>query len=54
VRKRSLAIAYFYFILLLLLNAIGLSPGGSNPALVQTKIIIHKTTTKHKKHKTTK
>jgi hypothetical protein len=44
---------------LLLLTAIGLSPGGSSPILlVQTKIKIHKTvttvTTKHKKHKTTK
>ena len=37
-----------------LLTAIGLSPGGSSPTLVQTKIKIHKTTTKHKKHKTTK
>jgi hypothetical protein len=33
------------------LTAIGLSPGGSSPTLVQTKIKIHKTTitTKHKK-----
>jgi hypothetical protein len=38
-------------LLLLLLTATGLSPGGSSPALVQTKIKIHKTTltTKHKK-----
>jgi hypothetical protein len=35
-------------------TALGLSPGGSSPTLVQTKIKIHKTTTKHKKHKTTK
>jgi hypothetical protein len=35
-------------LLLLLLTAIGLSPGGSSPTLVQTKIKIHKTTTKHK------
>jgi hypothetical protein len=47
-------------LLLLLFTAIGLSPGGSSPALEQTKIKIHKTTnnnkttTKHKKHKTTK
>jgi hypothetical protein len=44
-------------LLLLLFTAIGLSPGGSSPTLVQTKIEIHKTTittTKHKKHKTTK
>jgi hypothetical protein len=45
---------------LLLLTAIGLSPGGSSPTLVQTKIKIHKTTltTKQlqniKKPKTTK
>jgi hypothetical protein len=34
-----------------LLTAIGLSPGGSSPTLVQTKIKIQKTTitTKHKK-----
>jgi hypothetical protein len=41
-------------LLLLLFTAIGLSPGGSSPTLVQTKIKIYKTTTKHKKHKTTK
>jgi hypothetical protein len=47
-------------LLLLLFTAIGLSPGGSSPTLVQTKIKIHKTTvtttktTKQKKHKTTK
>jgi hypothetical protein len=47
-------------LLLLLLTAIGLSPGGSSPTLVQTKIKIHKTTiiTKQlqniEKHKTTK
>jgi hypothetical protein len=35
-----------YFLLLLLLTAIGLSPGGSSPTLVQTKIKIHKTITK--------
>ena len=46
--------------LLLLLTATGLSPGGSSPTLVQTKIKIHKTTitTKKlqniKKHETTK
>jgi hypothetical protein len=43
-----------FLILLLLLTAIGLSPGGSSPTLVQTKIKTHKTTTKIKKHKTTK
>jgi hypothetical protein len=32
-------------LLLLLLTAIGLSPGGSSPTLVQTKIKIHKTKT---------
>jgi uncharacterized protein HemX len=31
-------------LLLLLLTAIGLSPGGSSPTLVQRKIKIHKTT----------
>jgi hypothetical protein len=31
-------------LLLLLFTAIGLSPGGSSPTLVQTKIKIHKTT----------
>jgi hypothetical protein len=31
-------------LLLLLLTAIGLSPGGSSPTLVRTKIKIHKTT----------
>jgi hypothetical protein len=31
-------------LILLLLTAIGLSPGGSSPILVQTKIKIHKTT----------
>jgi hypothetical protein len=46
-------------LLLLLLTAIGLSPGGSSPTPVQTKIKIHKTiTTKQlqniRKHKTTK
>jgi hypothetical protein len=30
-------------LLLLLLTAIGLLPGGSSPALVQTKIKIHET-----------
>jgi hypothetical protein len=43
--------------MLLLLTAVGLSPGGSSPTLVQTKIKIHKTTittTKTTKHKTTK
>jgi hypothetical protein len=35
-------------ILLLLLTPIGLSPGGSSPTLVQTKIKIHKTTIKTK------
>jgi hypothetical protein len=44
----------------LLFTAIGLSPGGSSPTIVQTKIKIFKTTktTKQlqnkKKHKTTK
>ena len=38
-----------FIYILLLLTAIGLSPGGSSPTLVQTKIKIHKTTTKHKK-----
>ena len=37
-------ISLFYYLLLLLLTAIGLSPGGSSPALVQTKIKIHKIT----------
>ena len=47
-------------ILLLLLTAIGLLPGGSSPTLVQTKVKIHKTTITTrklqniKKHKTTK
>jgi hypothetical protein len=47
-------------LLLLLITAIGLSPGGSSPTLVQTKIKIHKTTIRTrklqniKKHKTTK
>jgi hypothetical protein len=37
-------------LLLLLLTAIGLSPGGSSPTLVQTKIKIHTTvTTEHKR-----
>jgi hypothetical protein len=46
--------------IIIVLIAIGLSPGGSSPTLVQTKIKIHKTTittkktTKYKKHKTTK
>jgi hypothetical protein len=35
---------------IIITSAIGLSPGGSSPTLVQTKIKIHKTTTKHKKH----
>jgi hypothetical protein len=47
---------------IIITTAIGLSPVGSSPTLVQTKIKIHKqpnnynnkTTTKHKKHKTTK
>jgi hypothetical protein len=39
---------YLLCIVLLLLTAVGLSPGGSSPTLVQTKIKIHKTTTKHK------
>jgi hypothetical protein len=44
----------FFFLLLLLLlpTAIGLSPGGSSPTLVQTKIKIHKTTTTTKNYKT--
>jgi hypothetical protein len=45
------------FFLLLLLTATGLSPGGSSPTLVQTKIKIHKTTKQLqniKEHKTTK
>jgi hypothetical protein len=44
-------------LLLLLLTAIGLSPGGSSPALVQTKIKIHitmKPLQNIKKHKTRK
>jgi hypothetical protein len=43
----------FFELLLLLFTAIGLSPGGNSPTLVQTKIKIHKTTIKQKttKHK---
>jgi hypothetical protein len=37
--------------LLLLLTAIGLSPGGSSPTLVQTKIKIHETTITTKNYK---
>jgi hypothetical protein len=51
---------YYYYYYYFLLTEIELSPGGSSPTLVQTKIKIHKTTencnnkttTKHKKHKT--
>jgi hypothetical protein len=35
---------YYYYSLIHSLTAIGLSPGGSSPTLVQTKIKIHKTT----------
>ena len=38
------ALTYTRLLLLLLFTAIGLSPGGSSPTLVQTKIKIHKTT----------
>jgi hypothetical protein len=38
--------------ILLLLTAIGLSPGGSSPTLVQTKIKIYKTTITTKLHNT--
>jgi hypothetical protein len=38
----------FYYKLLLLLTAIGLSPGGSSPTLVKTKIKVHKTTKNYK------
>jgi ABC-type microcin C transport system permease subunit YejE len=47
---------YIIYYILLLLTAIGLSPGDSSPTLVQTKIKIHKTTitttktTKNKKN----
>jgi hypothetical protein len=41
-RTASLALGIIYYILLLL-TATGLSPGGSSPTLVQTKIKIHKT-----------
>jgi hypothetical protein len=47
---------YIYTYILLLLTAIGLSPSGSSPTLVQTKIKIHKTiitTTKTEKYKKT-
>jgi hypothetical protein len=40
---------YYYYYYYYLLTAIGLSPGGSSPTIVQLKIKIHKTTTKHKK-----
>ena len=33
-----------FTLLLLLLTAVGLSPGGSRPTLVQTKVEIHKAT----------
>jgi hypothetical protein len=39
-------------VVLLLLTAIGLSPGGSSPTLVQRKIKIHKTTITTKNYKT--
>ena len=38
-----------FFYILLLLTTIGLSPGGSSPTLIQTKIKIHKTTLTTKK-----
>jgi hypothetical protein len=49
-KRVTFQLIYTYILLLLLLllllfTAIGLSPGGSSPTLVQTKIKIHKTTT---------
>jgi hypothetical protein len=41
-------------IIIIIITAIGLSFGGSSATLVQTKIKIHKTTTKHKKTQNTK
>ena len=45
--KGLLLLVLLLLLLLLLLTAIGLSPGGSTPTLVQTKIKINRTTTKH-------
>jgi hypothetical protein len=56
----AIIIIIIIIISITIINAIELSPGGSSPTLVQTKIKIHKTTitTKQlqniKKHKTTK
>jgi hypothetical protein len=45
-------------IIIIIITAIGLSPGGSSPTLIQTKIKIRQNNEnnykKHKKHKTTK
>jgi hypothetical protein len=42
--EREIRQTTIYIYILLLLTEIGLSPGGSSPKLVQTKIKIHKTT----------
>jgi hypothetical protein len=43
-RDYSAIFIIIIIIIIRLLTAIGLSPGGSSPTLVQTKIKIHKTT----------
>ena len=56
IRHGVTLLIYYYYLLTHSLTAIGLSPGGSSPTLVQTKIKIHKTTKQLqnlKKHKTT-
>jgi hypothetical protein len=45
---------YYYYYYWYLLTAIGLTPGGSSPTLVQIKIKIHKTTKNYNKKITTK
>jgi hypothetical protein len=43
-QEKILLLLLFTYLLTYLLTAIGLSPGGNSPTLVQTKIKIHKTT----------